>query len=489
MSTQDRAHPLEKLNPKIRARFPMIDRDSQGNPRVYLNTGAGSLTVDTASEAAFDAQRRLNPMPGVVAAGETETAGLHDRVRSLAADFLHAGDGREISFHQSATAALFNLAYALRSVLGRENNFVVTDLDHMANVSPWEAVLGEGLGLEVRRARVTSEGTLDVSHLLSLVDARTGLLAVTSASNGTGSLVPLRETVAAVREKAPHGLVAVDAVHHAPHGVIDVREADCDFLAFSGYKVFGPMQGVLWGKSALLEKLRPYRVETNKNEPPWKFEMGMLNNTSLASLAAGLEYLLWLASLVALKRDSPLRGQPLSPPDLVAEQRDSPPTGAAPIGGQPINPPDLVAHKRDSPLRGQSLTSAGPAAAFPDRASKFRFVMTSIAEYEAGLTRRVLEGFRKFDPARFRCFGITDPARSGDRVPTFAFDVADLGATDAKRRLWEDARIQIADGNHYSAAVVRHLGRPEGICRASFAHYDNPGTVDRFLEALGRLAA
>jgi selenocysteine lyase/cysteine desulfurase len=255
-------------------------------------------------------------MPGVVAAGETETAGLHDRVRSLAADFLHAGDGREISFHQSATAALFNLAYALRSVLGRENNLVVTDLDHMANVSPWEAVLGEGLGLEVRRARVTSEGTLDVSHLLSLVDARTGLLAVTSASNGTGSLVPLRETVAAVREKAPRCLVAVDAVHHAPHGVIDVREADCDFLVFSGYKVFGPMQGVLWGKSALLEKLRPYRVVTNKNEPPWKFEMGMLNNTSLAALGAGLEYLLWLANLVALKRDSPLRGQSLFADDL-----------------------------------------------------------------------------------------------------------------------------------------------------------------------------
>ena len=454
MNNQDRAHPLKILNPKIRARFPMIDRDSKGNPRIYLNTGAGSLTVDTASKAAFDAQRRLNPMPGVVAAGEAETAGLHSHVRDLAADFLHSGDGREISFHQSATAALFNLAYALRGVLRPENNLVVTDLDHMANVSPWEVVWGEGRGLEVRRARVTSDGTLDSGHLLSLVDARTGLLAVTSASNGTGSLVPLRETIAAVREKAPHCLVAVDAVHHAPHGVLDVRDADCDFLVFSGYKVFGPMQGVLWGKAALLERLRPYRVETNKNEPPWKFEMGMLNNTSLAALGAALEYLLWLTDLVAHKRDSPLRGK-----------------------------------KRDSPLRGQSLTSAGPAAAFPDRASKFRFVMTSIVEYETGLNRRVLEGFRELDPARFSCFGITDPARSGERVPTFAFDIGGLGATETKKRLWEDAGIQIADGNHYSAAVARHLGRPEGICRASFAHYDNAATVARFLEALGRLAA
>jgi selenocysteine lyase/cysteine desulfurase len=455
MSNQDRIHPLEMLNPRIRARFPMIDRDSQGNPRVYLNTGAGSLTVDTASEAAFDAQRRLNPMPGVVAAGEAETAGLHERVRGLTADFLQAEDGREISFHQSATAALFNLAFALRGVLRPDDNLVVTDLDHMANISPWEAVWGQEHGLDVRRARISSEGTLDVSHLLSLIDARTGLLAMTSASNGTGSLVSLRETVADVRKKAPRCIVVVDAVHHAPHGVIDVREADCDFLVFSGYKVFGPMQSVLWGKAALLEKLHPYRVETNKNEPPWKFEMGMLNSTSLAALGAGLEYLLWLAGLVSEQRDSPLRGR-----------------------------------KRDSPLRGQSLqslTSAGPEVAFEDRASTFRSAMTAIAEYETGLTRRVLEGFRELDAARFRCFGISDPSRSGERVPTFAFDVAGLGATETKKRLWEDSGVQIADGNHYSAAVVRHLGRPEGICRASFAHYDNPGTVDRFLETLGRL--
>jgi selenocysteine lyase/cysteine desulfurase len=183
--------------------------------------------------------------------------------------------------------------------------------------------------------------------------------------------------------------------------------------------------------------------------------MGMLNSTSLAALGAGLEYLLWLAGLVSEQRDSPLRGR-----------------------------------KRDSPLRGQSLqslTSAGPEVAFEDRASTFRSAMTAIAEYETGLTRRVLEGFRELDAARFRCFGISDPSRSGERVPTFAFDVAGLGATETKKRLWEDFGVQIADGNHYSAAVVRHLGRPEGICRASFAHYDNPGTVDRFLETLGRL--
>jgi selenocysteine lyase/cysteine desulfurase len=428
MNNNEAPHPLETLNPKVRARFPMIDRDSRGTPRVYLNTGAGSLTVDAAAEAARDAQGRLNPMPGAVASGETETAALHARVRDLVADFVHAGNGREVSFHQSSTSALFNLAFGLRGILSPSANLVVTDLDHMANVSPWETVWGEGQGTEVRRARVTSEGTLDINHLLSLIDARTALLALTSASNGTGSIVHLREVVAAVRRAAPDCLVVVDAVHHAPHGVIDVLASDVDFLVFSGYKVFGPMLGVLWGRPGLLEKLRPYRVETNKDVLPGKFEMGMLNNASLAALEAALDYLLWLAGLLS-----------------------------------------------------------GPAAVPVDRASRFRAVMTAIAEYETGLTRRVLEGLLGLDRARFRLFGISDPLRSGERVPTFAFEVAGLTATETKQRLWSEAGIQIADGNHYSAAVVRHLGRPEGICRASFAHYDNPATADLFIEAVRRI--
>ena len=428
MTERDAIPPLEALNPRIRARFPMIDRDSQGHPRVYLNTGAGSLTVDTAAEAARDAQGRLNPMPGVVVAGEAETAALHARARDLIADFLNARSGREISFHLSSTAALFDLAFGLRGTFGPSANLVVTDLDHMANVSPWETVFGEGLGLEIRRARLTNEGTLDVPHLLSLVDARTALVAVTSASNGNGSLVPLKEVAAAVRDRALACLVAVDAVHHAPHGVLDVQASGVDFLVFSGYKVFGPMIGVLWGREEVLERLRPYRVETNRDALPGKFEMGMLNNASVAALGAALEYLLWLADL-----------------------------------------------------------AAGPRQVFPDRASKFRFALTSIADYETTITRRVLEGFRSLRLPRFGLFGIADPARARGRVPTFAFDVGGLTATDAKRRLWARSAIQIADGNHYSAAVVRHLGRPEGICRASFAHYDNAATADRFLEALSGL--
>ena len=420
--------PLKTIHDRVRARFPLLDHDAQGGRRIYLNSGAGSLMVDSAMEAAAAANRTLNPMPGAVCPNEIETASFHDRVRRIAADFLHARSGREISFHQSTTAALFNLAYALRDLTAPGDNLVVTDLDHMANISPWESVIGEGRGREVRRAAVSNEGTLDVAHLLSLVDRHTRVLAVTMASNGFGSVPPMAEIIAAVRPKAPGCLVVIDAVHHALHGPIDVRAIDCDALAFSGYKVFGPMLGVLWGKEAVLEMARPYRVETNRSEHPFKLELGMLNNASLASLEAALEYILWL---------------------------------------------------------GQE--AAGPGRAFANRREKFVYAMTVISHYEKRLSRRVLEGFGKLDSGHFTCYGLKDPNRCDERDPTFAFEIPGESASETKKRLWERHGIQIADGNHYSAAVYRHLKKP-ALCRASFAHYDTTETVDLFLAALRDVA-
>ena len=419
--------PIEGIHIRIRGRFPTIDRDARGRRRIYLNSGAGSLMVDTAMDAAAAANRTLNPMPGAVTPGEVDTASFHQGVRDLVADFLGAAGSREVSFHVSTTAALFNLAFALRGRAGAGRNVVVTDLDHMANISPWETVLGEECGAEVRRAPVASDGTLDAARLLALVDDKTVVLAVTMASNGLGTVPPLASIVADVRRKAPRCLVVVDAVHHALHGPIDVQAIGCDALAFSGYKVFGPMLGVLWVSEALAGRVRPYRVETNKNEAPYKFEQGMLNNAALASLRAALEYLLWLAD-----------------------------------------------------------QAAGNGRAFTDRRERFVFALTAVTEYEKRLSRRVLEGCRGLPRTRFTVFGLSDPERVAERDPTFAFEVAGQTPTQTKTLLWERHGLQIADGNHYSAAVTRHLRRP-ALCRASFAHYDTSGTADLFLEALAEL--
>jgi selenocysteine lyase/cysteine desulfurase len=215
----------------------------------------------------------------------------------------------------------------------------------------------------------------------------------------------------------------VDAVHHALHGPIDVQALGCDFLAFSGYKVFGPVLGVLWGKKALLDRLVPFRVETNKNETPFKFEQGSLSNPALASLGAALNYLLWLADEIE--------------PDAQPESR--------------------------------------PA--------RFKKAMAAIAAYEREISRTVLEAFSRFDRKRWTCYGLVDPADCDRRDPTFAFEVAGRTAEETKRFLWSRAGIQVADGNHYSAVFYRHL-RKDSVCRASFAHYISLAEAAVFVAAL-----
>lgn len=414
-----------EIHSRVRQRFPQIEQDLYGNERIYLNSGAGTLMVDSAIDALSRTAKSGNPQPGDVDPAEIATDRLQWRVRQLVADFINASKPEEISFHSSTTHALFSLAYSLRTLLTKKNNVVVTDLDHMANISPWEDIWGLEKGCQIRRARVNDQGCLDVDHLFSLIDAKTGLVALTMASNGFGSVVPVKGIICRIREKSPACLICVDAVHHSLHGPIDVQEMDCDFLAFSGYKVFGPMVGVLWGRGHLLDELEPYRVETSKDESPYKFEQGTLNNALLASLEGALEYLLWLSDELAVN---------------VGQRRLS-------------------------------------------RRNRFRSVMNAIAKYEGRLSQLILEGFEMFDAKKFRCYGVTDPRRVAGRDPTFSFEISGRSPKEIKKHLWEEHGFQIADGNHYSAAIARHLGR-DTICRASFAHYDTLQTGKLFVKAL-----
>jgi len=414
--------------PRIRQRFPQLEKDIHGNTRIHLNCGAGTLVVDTAAKALGEAATWLNSLPGEVYPAEITTKNFHWQIRQIAADFLNAPNPEEISFHASTSQALLNLALSMRGLIRGKNNVIVTDLDHMANVSPWESIGGKWWGGEVRRVRLRDNRCLDVDHLLSLVDRQTSVVAVTLASNSIGTVVPLQVLVPEVRMKSPSCLVVVDAVHHALHGPIDVQALDCDFLAFSGYKVFGPVLGVLWGKKALFDRLIPFRVETNKNETPFKFEQGSLSNPALASLGAALKYLLWLADEI------------------------------------------------------------GPDAPPENRPAKFKRAMTVVAAYEREISRTVLEAFSGFDRDKWTCYGPVDPADCGRRDPTFAFEVAGRSAREVKKFLWDKKGIQVADGNHYSAVFYRHLKR-DSVCRASFAHYISLEETKVFLAALEELLA
>jgi cysteine desulfurase family protein (TIGR01976 family) len=449
------ARVVRSLHRRVRASFPALRRDLTGGRRVYLNSGGGTLAAASSVRALERAARYANPQDGEVSNGERATAALHARARQAVADFLNAPSPDEITFHLSTSHSLFNLSFAFRDLLRPGDNLVVTQLDHAANVSPWESLWGEDRGLEVRACRLRGDGTLDLDHLRALVDRRTRLVAVTSASNALGTIVPIEQVVRiAHRYGVPHppgrgrrgftgALVAVDAVHHAYHGPIDVRALGCDFLAFSGYKLFGPMIGVLWGRRAWLQRLRPYRVEANKDVVPVKYEQGTPSPAALAGLSGAIDYLRWLGAAVE--------------------------RGATRAAG---------ARRLAAPLR----------RAYPGRdRRRLKWAMCGIKAYEATLSEALLEGFARLRSRGVRLYGLTDAARAGERDPTFLFEVGRLAQDEVKRRLWRLGRIEVPSGNFYSLAVYRVLRNPR-LVRASFAHYDGLDTVRHFLRTLERVA-
>jgi cysteine desulfurase family protein (TIGR01976 family) len=441
----------------LRSSFPGLERDLTGGQRVYLNSAGGTLVAESSVRAMAQTARYANAQDGEVSAGERATAAIHARARAGVADFLNGPSTDEIAFHLSTSHALFNLSFALRDLLRRGDNLVVTRIDHAANVSPWESIWGGDRGLEVRECGLLGDGTLDLDHLRRLVDRKTRLVAVTYASNGLGTIVPVEEVVRIARrhgrprpparpERRWEGaLVVLDAVHHAYHGPIDVRSIGCDFLAFSGYKLFGPMVGVLWGRKEWLRALRPYRVEPNVDVPPYKFEQGTPNHAVLAGLSGALDYLRSLGERVE---------------------------GAA--AGRP-----------ECRALAQRLESEYPA---PDR-RRLKWALCAIREYERTLSAALLEGFRALRPCGVTLHGITDVSRLDERDPTFLFEVRGLSQQEVKRRLWEHSGIEVPSGNFFSLAVYRAMrGRSRRLVRASFAHYDTLDTVRHFLDALGRIA-
>src|SRR5215470_3318534 len=173
------------------------------------------------------------------------------RARASVAIFLNAGDPREVAFGMNATSFIRLVSLAIGQTLKERNEIIVTDLDHAANVATWLALQREGA--KFRWWKMRTDGNLHVEDLRPLLSPATRLVACTVASNALGSIV---DVAAAARVAHEFGAeIFLDCVHYAPHGVIDVQAFDCDYLVCSGYKIFAPHMGFLWGRRELLEKL------------------------------------------------------------------------------------------------------------------------------------------------------------------------------------------------------------------------------------------
>jgi cysteine desulfurase family protein (TIGR01976 family) len=180
------------------------------------------------------------------------------------------------------------LSRAIGKGLGPGDEIVLTHLDHDANVSTWRAL--EERGVVIRMAEIHEEDcTLDMNDMAAKIGSRTKLVAVGYASNAVGTINDVKEIVGLAHQQG--AMAFVDAVHYAPHGAIDVRDLDCDFLVCSTYKFFGPHMGVLYGKREHLQQLQPYKVRANTNAIPNRWEWGTLNHECIAGIAACVDYL------------------------------------------------------------------------------------------------------------------------------------------------------------------------------------------------------
>jgi len=219
------------------------------------------------------------------------------RGREGVAALLNARRAEEIAFGMNATSFIRLVSLAIGQSLGARDEIILTDLDHEANVATWLVL--ERLGARFRWWRMRDDGCLHCEDLEPLVGPRTRLLACALASNALGSITDVHR--AAQLLHAAGGEVFLDAVHYAPHGPIDVQALECDYLVCSGYKIFAPHMGFLWGRYELLAQLPTFREDFIPDQPPGKIEAGTFIYENVAGMAAAVDYLAALGRSLAAR--------------------------------------------------------------------------------------------------------------------------------------------------------------------------------------------
>ena len=284
---------------EIRERFPALARRHNGAPVAYFDGPGGTQVPREVADAVVDylLHHNANTHWAYPTSGETDVALA--AARAAVADYLN-GAPDEVAFGANMTTLTFHLARALGRRWGAGDEVVVTELDHEANIGPWLRL--EASGVKARFWKIRNPGarleTRDLEELLR--SGRVRLVAMPLASNATGGVV---DVAAASRLARKAGATTfVDAVHFAPHGRIDVQELGADFLAFSGYKIFGPHMGFLWGRLDALRELKPAREFFIPADPPYAFEAGTQTYEGIAGMLGAMRYLASLDAEGSLPR-------------------------------------------------------------------------------------------------------------------------------------------------------------------------------------------
>jgi cysteine desulfurase family protein (TIGR01976 family) len=268
----------------IRATFPALNRTPE---LIFFDNAAGAQVPQLVIDAINHHLVECNVQRGGRYAKSRAVDETIRRARESIACLVNARDPSEIAFGMNATSFIRLVSLAIGQTLDKRNEVVVTDMDHEANVATWIAL--ERYGAKIIWWKMREDGNLHVDDLISLISPSTRLVACTLASNAIGSVVD----VAAVA-KAAHAAgaeVFLDSVHYGPHGLIDVQAFDCDYLVCSGYKIFAPHMGFLWGRRELLQGLPTFREDFIPDEPPGKIEAGTFIYENVAGMDAAVRYL------------------------------------------------------------------------------------------------------------------------------------------------------------------------------------------------------
>jgi cysteine desulfurase family protein (TIGR01976 family) len=427
----------------LRQQFPALQQEVNGRPAVFLDGPGGTQTPQAVIDAMVAYLQRDNSNSGGAFVTSRRSDEMVAAARQAAADLFNARRPEEIIFGQNMTSLTFAMSRAIARTWQPGDEIVVTRLDHDANISPWLLAAGER-NVTVRWLDFRPEDcTLLLGELAGLLNEKTRLVAVSHASNAVGTVVDVGRVVQMAHQVG--ALVYVDAVHYAPHGPIDVQALDCDFLASSAYKYYGPHTGVLYGKYELLDSLEAYKVRPSSNTPPRKWETGTQSFESIAGVKAAIDYLATLGLADASAEDGG------------AEDGGGADGGAAAVGG------------------------------YDGRRRELKQALHNIRKYEADISLRFLE--KATAVPGLRVYGITDVERIDERTPTFAVSLAGYSPRQVAEKLGQEG-IFVWDGHYYAVAVMERLGllATGGLTRIGFVHYNTVAEVDRVIDALGNLS-
>ena len=410
----------------LRAEFPSLARSQDGRPVAFLDGPGGTQVPQRVIDAVVQYYREMNANAG----GAFVTSELSDAMaleaHAAVADLLGAASPDEIKFGYNMSTLTLHIGRSIGATLGPGDEIVVTTLDHEANVSTWRAMAADR-GVTVQTVDIhLDDVTLDLEDLESKLSTRTKLVAVGYASNAVGTVNPVAEIVARAHEVG--ALTYVDAVAYAPHGPIDVRALDTDFLVCSAYKWFGPHLGALYGKAEVFDRLPAFKVLPAHD----RVETGTASFESIAGALAATDYL------------------------------------------------------RDVGREFGDVAGAPGAAAASERRRELVAGMTAIAAYERGLVTRLIDGLERLPGVTIH--GITDRARFAARVPTVSISIDGVHPRQAAEALGRQG-IFVWDGDFYATGLIERLGRADegGVLRLGLVHYNTAAEVDRTLEALAGL--